>query len=83
MRIAPASRVLSAALVSLSFVYAQAPATQTATGKIVSALNTFLSTLDTTQRQKALFAFDDEEQRARWSNFPISIVPRAVLAWAN
>jgi hypothetical protein len=27
-----------------------------------------------------LFAFDDEQQRKRWSNFPISIVPRAGIS---
>jgi len=53
---------------------------QTATSRIVSTANAFLSTLDEKQRQSVLFAFDDDEQRARWSNFPISIVPRAGLA---
>src|SRR5256885_6632802 len=50
---------------------------QTATSRIVSAANTFLSALDEKQRQSALFAFDDEKQRARWSNLPTSFVPRA------
>jgi hypothetical protein len=53
---------------------------QTATARIVSAANSFLSTLDAKQRQGVSFAFDDEEQRKRWSNFPISIVPRAGLS---
>ncbi len=53
---------------------------QTATSRIVSAANTFLSTLDQKQRQSVLFAFDDEQQRQRWSNFPISIVPRAGMS---
>ena len=53
---------------------------QTATSRIVSAANAFLSTLDDKQRQSVLFAFDDEQQRKRWSNFPISIVPRAGLS---
>ncbi len=43
---------------------------QTTTARIVSAANTFLSTLDDKQRQTVLFAFDDEKQRARWSNLP-------------
>jgi hypothetical protein len=43
----------------------------------VSAANTFLSALDEKQRQSALFAFGDEKQRARWSNLPVSFVPRA------
>jgi hypothetical protein len=43
---------------------------QTATSRVVSAANTFLSTLDQKQRQKVQFSFDDEKQRANWSNFP-------------
>jgi Protein of unknown function (DUF3500) len=27
-----------------------------------------------------LFAFDDEKQRVRWSNFPTAVVPRAGLS---
>jgi hypothetical protein len=50
---------------------------QTATTRIVSAASTFLSTLDQKQRQSVLFAFEDEQQRARWSNLPTSFVPRA------
>ena len=50
---------------------------QTATSRIVSAANTFLSTLNEKQRQGVVFAFDDEKQRANWSNFPTSFVPRA------
>jgi hypothetical protein len=54
-----------------------AAAAETPTSRIVSAANSFLSTLDTKQRQSVLFAFDDEAQRARWSNFPVSFVRRA------
>jgi Protein of unknown function (DUF3500) len=49
---------------------------QTATSKIVSAANAFLATLDATQKQAVLYAFDDEQQRKRWSNFPTQMVPR-------
>lgn len=52
---------------------------QTATARIAGAANAFLSTLDQKQRQSVLFAFDDEKQRARWSNLPTSFVPRAGL----
>jgi hypothetical protein len=62
------------ALICSSLTIARA---QTATSRIVSAANTFLSTLDQKQRQSVLFAFDDEKQRARWSNLPTSFVPRA------
>jgi uncharacterized protein DUF3500 len=67
-------RVLVLALIcsSLTAVWAQ-----TATPRIVSSANTFLSTLDEKQRQKVLFAFSDEKQRANWSNLPTSFVPRA------
>jgi hypothetical protein len=53
---------------------------QTATFRIVSAANSFLSTLDQTQRRNALFAFDDEQQRVRWSNLPTTSVRRAGLS---
>ena len=49
---------------------------ETATSQMVSAANTFLSTLDQKQRQSVLFAFDDEQQRKRWSNLPTTMVPR-------
>ena len=43
-------------------------------------LNDFISTLDQAQRGKALFAFDDDEQRARWSNLPTTNVRHAGLS---
>jgi len=53
---------------------------QTATARIVRAANTFLSTLTEKQRQTVLFAFDDEQQRARWSNFPTGFIPRGGIS---
>jgi hypothetical protein len=53
---------------------------QTATSRIVSAANTFLSTLNEQQRRSVLFAFDDEQQRQRWSNFPTVMVPRGGIS---
>jgi len=53
-----------------------AAATPTATSRIVSAANAFLSTLDEKQRQTVLFSFDDDKQRANWSNLPTSFVAR-------
>jgi len=70
--------VRTSILISLSLCAAMA---QTATSRIVKAANSFLSTLDDKQRQSVLFAFDDEEQRKRWSNFPISIVPRTGISF--
>ncbi|MBV9269234.1 MAG: DUF3500 domain-containing protein [Acidobacteriaceae bacterium] len=53
---------------------------QTATSRIVSAANDFLSTLDQKQRQAVLFPFDDQEQRKRWSNLPVTMVPRGGIS---
>ena len=50
---------------------------QSTTSRIVSAANAFLSTLNDKQRQSVVFAFDDDKQRANWSNFPIVMVPRS------
>jgi hypothetical protein len=67
-------RVGVMALICSSITAAMA---QTATSRIVGAANTFLSTLDEKQRQSVLFAFDDQKQRANWSNLPVTFVPRA------
>jgi hypothetical protein len=69
--------VLALSLICSSLTGAQA---QTATSRIVSAANAFLSTLDEKQRQSVLFAFDDEKQRVRWSNLPTSFVPRGGIS---
>lgn len=55
---------------------AQEVTPQAATARIVRAANAFLATLDSAQRSRVLYAFDDEQQRARWSNFPTGVVPR-------
>ena len=57
-----------------------AAAAETATSRTVNAATSFLSTLDERQRQSVMFAFDDDKQRARWSNLPVSFVPRAGLS---
>ena len=48
--------------------------------RVSSAANSFLSTLDQKQRQSVLFAFDDAQQRVRWSNLPVTMVRRAGLS---
>ena len=53
---------------------------QSATSRISGAANAFLASLDEAGRKSVLFAFDDELQRARWSNFPVTMTPRAGLA---
>ena len=65
------------AAVSLS-VTAATPPTETA--RIVSATNDFLATLDAKQRQSVMYAFNDEQQRARWSNFPTGFVARGGIS---
>jgi Protein of unknown function (DUF3500) len=75
MRMNHTVRITTAVLFSLNAALAQTP-----TSRIVSAANTFLSTLDQKQHQTVLFAFDDEQQRARWSNLPTSLVKRAGLS---
>jgi hypothetical protein len=39
-----------------------------------------LKTLDARQRSRVMFAFDDDVQRARWSNFPTGVVRRAGMS---
>jgi hypothetical protein len=68
-------RISSLVLFSLASALAQ-----TATARIVTAANSFLATLDQKQRQRVLFSFDDENQRRRWSNLPVGLVPRAGLS---
>lgn len=48
---------------------------------IVSAANAFISSLDANQRKQVLYAFDDNAQRARWSNFPAGVVPRGGISF--
>jgi hypothetical protein len=43
---------------------------------VVRAATGFLATLSEAQRQKVIYPYDDAAQRARWSNFPTSVVPR-------
>ena len=76
---------MKAALVMVAaamFLPKAAPA-QSATSRITGAANAFLSSLDESQRKRVLFAFDDEQQRARWSNLPVRAVPRAGLSLAE
>ncbi len=49
---------------------------QNETREIVTAADTFLATLTSEQRAKVLYDFNDDKQRARWSNFPTGFVAR-------
>ena len=71
-------RFLAAALAFLVLTAGGAAAQSTA--RMVTAANAFLATLNPAQKQKASFAFDDAQQRTRWSNLPVTMVPRAGLS---
>jgi hypothetical protein len=70
-------RILAAAF---AFLLMAATGAFAQTAKMVSAANSFLGSLSAAQRQKLLFAFDDAQQRTRWSNLPVTMVPRAGLS---
>jgi hypothetical protein len=72
-----ARAVIVPVLVSWSVTAARA---ETAAAKIVIAANKFLSTLDDAQRRGVVFAFDDQQQRVRWSNLPTTFVPRGGMS---
>lgn len=78
------SSALTAAVRAVLFVSfigltATGAAAQTVSARMTVAANAFLGTLDAGQRKSVQFAFDDEQQRKRWSNLPVKIVPRAGL----
>lgn len=49
------------------------------TRRIVAAANAFLDMLDTPQRDKVIYDFNDAAQRVRWSNLPVSAVKHGGL----
>lgn len=49
------------------------------TAGVVAAAEALLATLDDSQREALLFAYDDDTQRANWSNLPTGIFQRAGL----
>ena len=52
------------------------------TTAIVTAADSFLSSLNTEQKQAATYAFSDNRQRSNWSNFPEGMIPRGGLKMA-
>jgi hypothetical protein len=65
----------------LSIYICVAPAVaQTKTADVVSAAEKFLATLTPEQQQKVLYRFDDQTQRAHWSNLPTGFVPRGGIS---
>src|ERR1700761_9015645 len=76
-----AKRALRGVCVSAEIWFSITAATaQTAPPRMVNAANKFLATLSAQQRKSVLYAFDDDEQRARWSNLPTSFVPRGGIS---
>lgn len=73
------SPVISRAAESAGTYYpTQAPAGIVAsTTAAAKAAQTFLDSLDDAKRSKATFAYNDDKQRANWSNLPVTMVPRA------
>jgi Protein of unknown function (DUF3500) len=69
------------AAISLSVPVSAVAQQATTTNRIVTAAETFLSSLDAGQRQRVLYAFNDGEQRARWSNLPTGMVPRGGISF--
>jgi Protein of unknown function (DUF3500) len=55
-------------------------AAQNPVEQVVQSANKFLSTLSDAQRSKVVYDFNDNTQRARWSNFPTGFVPRGGLS---
>ena len=80
MNLFPIRMLRTVAAVAAIWLSVTTISAQTATARIVRAANTFLSTLTEKQRQTVLFSFDDEQQRARWSNFPTGFVPRGGIS---
>lgn len=73
---------LLVACTGMTAISVQAQA-QTTTATIVRVTNAYLATLDSAQRRRTLFAYDDEKQRALWSNLPTSIVPRSGVKFGD
>ena len=61
---------------------ATAPPAVDTTAKTVAAANAFLATLDDAERAKVTLPFDSE-QKAKWSNFPVGMVPRNGVRWGD
>lgn len=72
--------VLAASVLVLSSLPLQAATVSPPIARIVAAANKFLTTLDDAHQKQVVYAFDDAEQRARWSNLPIAMVPRGGMS---
>ena len=80
IKIVSSIRVGGVSLLAAMSFSVNAAVAQTPTSRIVAAANAFLTTLDQAQRGRVLFGFDDDKQRAHWSNFPNQMVRRSGLS---
>jgi len=72
--------VLAASVLVLGSLPLRAATVSPPIARIVAAADAFLMTLDDAQKKKVVYAFDDADQRVRWSNLPVSIVPRGGMS---
>jgi hypothetical protein len=79
MKYAVTATIRVASLFGLICLTATGAIAQTSSARMTRAANAFLETLDAGQRKSVVFAVDDEQQRKRWSNLPVRMVPRAGL----
>ncbi|PQO25579.1 hypothetical protein C5Y96_24925 [Blastopirellula marina] len=64
-----------------SVAFGQADASnQVTTAEIATSAQAFLNTLDEAKRSKVIYKFSDDEQRKRWSNFPVGAFPRGGIS---
>lgn len=59
------------------------PSPEEVVDRVVAAAQALLETLDDTRQEAILFAFDDEEQRWRYSNLPLTMFERRGLLMAD
>ncbi len=83
MNIGRGKVVRSFRLLTLACLALTEAVAQTQTHRIVAAADKFLATLDGTQRKSVLFAYNDDKQRAQWSNFPVAMVPRSGISFKD
>ena len=67
-------------LLAFATALAVSCAAQQPVDTVVQCANSFLATLSDAQRAKVVYDFNDNAQRARWSNFPTGSVPRGGMS---
>ncbi len=69
-----------ALFIAIAAVFASCCTAQQPLERVVHSADAFLATLSDAQRAKVLYDFNDQAQRARWSNFPTGVVPRGGMS---